>query len=329
MFTIIQSLVSYTPNELFTIFTGVVVSNVFIVLFYKTFKLKWPDLYFSVNNMDAFFISVSFQRYLFFRFFPCFLINTLVITVITKTYPLHIAYTAGAFSLFIHGFLTNGIAIYRIIKKSKRIKIYFNYSFQLFLHLITMILLTLLGIASGFASRQAIFIALTPSPQGLVDNIWSALITVILVEYLRLIYTEKSIKLDEVFNKSLKSISPDILNLIDKYCISNNANAVLAKAICIVENIQRPKWIRMIENIKAILGLHGTYGIMQVKTNKFISDEESVRLAIATHLQESNIVRTTDMLRYYINKYNSSEEYKDLVIRAMYFIDPNSADYPG
>lgn len=329
MYQQIINLFTSIPDEAYSILAVVIFANSIILFFYQTFKLKWPDLYFSVNNMDAFFISVSFKRYIFFRFFPCFVINTLAVAVLIKSTSIQTAYIAGAISLFAHALITNGRAMFDLITRSKRIKIYFNYSFQILIHFFTIALLVFVGIVSGFASRLIFFRVLTPSPQGLVDNIWSALIAVILVEYLRLVYSDKSIGLDEVFDKSLKNISPELLNFIDQACVAHNANPVLVKAICIVENIQRPKWVRTFENFKARLGLTGTYGIMQVRSKKKISDKESVDIAVEEYLKDTRYTKNTEALKLHINKYNSSEKYKDLVIRVMYFIDPNSADYHG
>lgn len=302
MYQQIINLFTSIPNEFYSVVAVVVFANTIILLFYQTFKMKWPDLYYSVSNMDAFFISVSFKRYISFRFLPCFLINTLAVAVLTKDSSIQTSYIAGASSLFVHALLTNGRAFYDLIIRSKRIKIYFNYSFQLLIHLFTITLLLLVGIISGLASHLTFFKLLTPSPQGLVDNIWSALITVILVEYLRMLYSDKSIGLDEIFNKSLKIIHPTLLSHIDQACLTYSANPILAKAICIVENIQRPKWIRTVENLKAIFRLTGTYGIMQVRSNKRISDTESIDIAVKDYLKDTRYIRSTELLKSYINR---------------------------
>ncbi|TAL72364.1 MAG: hypothetical protein EPN88_04930 [Bacteroidetes bacterium] len=317
------------PAEAYSVIATIIFSNVVISIFYHVFKLKWPDLYFSVNNMDAFFISVSFKRYLLFRFLPCFLIGTLAVSIFTKNLAVEIAYIAGLSSLFVHSLLTNGRAILDLLTKSKRIKIYFNYGFQIVLHLFTIVFLSVLGVISGVASRSSIFMAITPSIEGLVDNIWAALLTVIIVEYLRVAYAEKSIKIDEVFSRSVKNINPNLFNHIDENCPSQKANPILVKAVCIVENIQRPKWIRKIENIKAFLRLCGTYGIMQVKSTKFISDEKSIDIAIKNYFSNSQGINNIDELKIIISKFNALETYNDLVIQAMYYLDPNSANYPG
>lgn len=309
--------------------TAIIAINLIISLFYHAFKLKWPDLYFSVNNMAAFFVTVSFKRYLAFRFVPVFLFSTIILGILMKNQSINVSISLGILSLFFHSVFTNGRAIYDLLTNSKRIKVYFNFGYQIVIHFLTFVSLIILGVASGLAAKSAFVVTITPSIQGIADNIWSALLTVLIIEYLRTIYTEKSIDVDQVFENSLNKIDPKILKYIDKVSLELNANPVLVKAICLVENIQRPKWIRNVENIKALLHLTGTYGIMQVRASKHVSDTESVKIAVEEYFSNSNGVKDSNSLSGLIKKYNPSKSYEDLILRAMYYIDPNSADYPG
>ena len=63
----------------------------------------------------------------------------------------------------------------------------------------------------------------------------------------------------------------------------------LIYAVLIIEAFNRPKIYRMLENILFHFGLAKTLGIMQVTTEKYINDEESVRLGatkiVNDHLQ--------------------------------------------
>lgn len=308
---------------------AIIAINLIIFLFYHAFKLKWPDLYFSVNNMAAFFVTVSFKRYLVFRFAPVFLFSTIILGILMKDQTVNLSINLGVISLFIHALLSNGRAILELLTNSKRIKVYFNFGYQIVIHLITFISLIFLGFFSGLVAKSAFIVSITPSIQGIADNIWSALLTVLIIEYLQTIYKEKGIDIDQVFENSLTKIDPKILKHIDELSQALNANPVLVKAICLVESIQRPKWIRNVENIKAFLRLTGTYGIMQVRVNKPISDNESVKMAIEKYFSNSKGIRDQQSLLDLIKKYNSSKSYADLVFRAMYYIDPNSAEYPG
>lgn len=314
-------------NIAFLVLSLVIVSNSIISLFYSAFKLKWPDLYFSVNDMAAFFISVSLKRYLAFRFIPVFLILTIVLGVFMKELSINIATSAGIICMGVHALLSNGRAIYDLIRRSKNIKIYFNITYQISLHIITIAVLFILGFLSGLLSKTPFVEIITPSIQGLTDNIWSALLTVILIEYLRLLYTEKSIDIEEVIKRSQNNIEPDIFKMINYVSTKFNANPILLKAICIIENIQRPKWVRKIENIKSFLRQTGTYGIMQVKSSRPISDLESIEIAA-----ENFFINTVDMKSYEsivqkITNYNDSVQYRDLVIKAINYLDPLNALY--
>ncbi|WP_198040130.1 hypothetical protein [Microbulbifer agarilyticus] len=68
----------------------------------------------------------------------------------------------------------------------------------------------------------------------------------------------------------------------------------LIYAILIVEAFNRPKLYRLVENILFYFGLAKTLGVMQVTTEKFITDYESVRLGaqkiVGDHLKAKLIV---------------------------------------
>ena len=194
-------------------------------------------------------------------------------------------------------------------------------------HIITFILLITLGLLSGFLSKSSFVNIITPTIQGLTDNIWSALLTVILIEYLRLLYTEKSIDIEEVIKRSKKNIEPDVFKMIDYVSTKFKVNPTLLKAICIVENIQRPKWIRKIENIKAIFRQTGTYGIMQVKSNHPISDLQSIEIAAKIFFPNTADIQNYETTTQKIASYNDSIQYRDLVIITMNYLDPLNALY--
>jgi len=60
--------------------------------------------------------------------------------------------------------------------------------------------------------------------------------------------------------------------------VESQEQEVLAYAILIYENFNRPKIYRLIERLAFGLGIVKTLGVMQVESDKRISDEESVRL---------------------------------------------------
>ena len=89
-------------------------------------------------------------------------------------------------------------------------------------------------------------------------------------------------------------------------------------SIMIVEAINRNRFLRFIERTLYPLGLIKTTGIMQVKSDKPLSDEESIRVAQRKIIDLYNKHRDTsrgnyDLARKIIEKYNGGYSYLDSV----------------
>lgn len=316
-------------TNILTILSIVTITNTLILIFYEAFKLKWPELYFSISDKAALFVSVSPKRYIVFRLLPTFVVITFIAGVFVKSGNYSLAMYSGLFSGLFYSLLTSGRAIVDLVTNSSKIKTYFNKAFQILLHLVSIALLIITGLVAGVISNTALINSLTPTVQGLVDNIWSSLIAVLLIVYLEKIYSSDVPDIEDIFKKSIKNIEPRILTTIDSVSKKHNAKAILVKAICLVENIQRPKWVRNIENLKAKLKIEGTYGIMQVSNNHYISDIESIEIAVEKWFKYTSPITANESIKNYISKYNADTRYVDLVLQAMYFLDPNSMNYPG
>ena len=96
------------------------------------------------------------------------------------------------------------------------------------------------------------------------------------------------------------------------------------KAVCIAENLQRPPWFRKIESSLSLFKAEGTYGVMQVKSKKRLSDEESVIISIRKFFKNTASISNIDSLREIIKKYNGNERYIDIVLKIMSFLDYSS-----
>mgnify|MGYP001588862971 CR=1 FL=1 len=175
--------------------------------------------------------------------------------------------------------------------------------------------------AGAAISKTEIVSNLTPTLSGLVDNIWSSLITALLAVYLYKIYQNQKVSQDELFDQSFKKLSPRLIKFIEEYCVEKMADKNLVLAICIVENIQRPSWLRKVEGIKSIIFRRGSYGIMQVQSDKLLNDEQSVKKAIDDffaynpHLDILSIKHLTE-------KYNNDPRYVDLIEHAYHYLHP-------
>lgn len=232
-------------------------------------------------------------------------------------------------SAIVYGLSTDGKAIYGILTRSSTIKTYFNSWFQIVLHIITILIFLFVGYISGLAAKTYLIRMITPSIQGLADNLWSSLLVVLLAFYLKEIYSQEGLSEDILFRKSMENINPNILNAIDTYSSKDNANPILVKAICVAENLQRPKWVRRIESILGIFKTEGTYGIMQVKSKKQLTDIESVSISINKFFKNTKGLTDVEKLTGIIINYNNDNRYVDIVLKIMTFLDYTSVGYRG
>jgi len=292
-------------------------------LFYKTFELKWPELYFSTNDIVALYVSASLKRYIFFRFLPFFISITFFAGVFMKDFATSEVVKTTVFSAFLYGFFTDIKAIFYIIKKSPEIKTYFNKQHQILIHFITFLFFLIIGYFSGYIAKNHFIKNIFPTIQGLVDNLWSSFFVVIFLFYIKKILSEEGLSEDYIFKNSLSKIDPRILKAIDYECKKFSANKNLVKAICIAENIQRPSWFRKIELIFGIFKKEGTYGIMQVKSKKPLSDIESISLAIEKFFKNTANIKDISTIKNIIFKYNNDKKYVEVIMKIMNFLDYN------
>lgn len=312
----------------FTVFIVVfTISNFLIWLFYRTLKLKWPDYYFSATDAVALFVSVSPFRYFAFRLFPPFLLITILLAAFNKSLnpsiDVNTSILIGLISCSFHALINNGLAFLKLLINSDSVKTYFNKYAQMGFHIFTIFLLCIVGVVAGLFSTTTIAIYITPSIEGLVDNTWSSVIAIVLFFYAEKIYRRNDdVDLEKVFKKSMNKVGADLLKYIDEISKKHSANATLVKAVCLVENLQRPKWLRQIENIKAFLKRDGTYGIMQVRVNKYINDKESIEIAISKWFKNTKTINSVHEIEKIAKTYNNDPKYVDLISRAYMYLMP-------
>lgn len=305
----------------------IILTNILAWIFYSTFKLGWPDIYFSTNEKVALFVSTTSKRYLSFRIFPLLIIILFSVSVLMKEKPVHQLLNAGVLSGAVYSLSTDGLAIMKLILNNSSIKIFFNRSSQILLHIATIISFSFIGLVAGYISSFKASQNLTPTPQGLVDNVWSAILVAIGVVYITYIFKPKDMEIEQIFKKSRENIDKSILEEIKSKSKLYNANPLLVEAICIIENIQRPKWLRKFESTLGKIKQNGSYGIMQITTKKPMSDVESVDRSIQEfHRGTTYLINYKDLYEH-IKKYNNSNEYIDLVIKAMEYLDSGSVKY--
>lgn len=299
----------------------VLISNFILYLTYRLIEFRWPEYYFSPNDKTSILFSQTLFRYSLFRVLPLVLLLLAILGIVQKSNilildPALLGLTIG----LIFGVINDAKAIYRIIKKTDGIKIYRNHVLQITVHLITIFVLSLTGYISGVISRNTAYYILLPDVQGVVDNLWSSFFTVLIIfigiKLRRHLIIE--VNLEDVIKNSSRGISENNLKLIENECIIHKADETLVKAIAIAENIERPSWFRKVEYILSFFGYRGSYGIMQVKSDHPISDDDSIRQAIKYYFSDSKNKPREEFVR----KYNNDDNFLMFVEEIIKYITP-------
>jgi len=281
---------------------------------YRYYEYKWPERYFGPEDKTNIFISTKPYYYFIFRLLPV-LVAIFVIegTVYKAGFVLFNPILLGAITGLSFAFYNDGKAIRDLLINSPNITIFINKTLQYLLHAISIPLLLLTGCIAGYLTTEKRAQLLLPNIDGLIDNIWASFLTVIIAFYfLELIKKPKEIKLEEVIEKNSRKINQKIIKHIEDISTKYNADPILVKSVCIAENIERPRWSRIIESCFGCIKRRGTYGIMQVKSNKPITDEQSVNIAVKNYFKGSKGIDFDSKIKQ-IRKYNDSDKYVNLV----------------
>lgn len=302
-------------------------TNLFIYLFYLYFKTHFPEDYFGPNDEYALAISVSLKRLLLFRIFPVLLINLTVFSYLNMKMDILSWVLLGVFSTGIYAFFTSGTAVIKLFINSPTIKIFTNKPTQFLYHISSIVLLLLIGIVAGLISSLRLTEQLSGGVKSLYDNLVASIIyTAVILPFLKFYkyWTRTSeLNVDQIIQNSILDIRSNgkLYKKIEDICKLKKANLSLVLAFCVVENIQRPKWFRAIENLQPF---RATRGIMQVTSKKIITDEESVDMAVSKYFKNTETVLiNSDFLSQTAARYNGklNEKYTLFLERALDNID--------
>lgn len=194
------------------------------------------------------------------------------------------------------------------------------------LHVILVISYLGLSLFFTWCSRFIDISFLSPSIAGLVDNTWSALfVALIIAVYVEVFRNEQSrqqsnqqqeITRYNAIVKRQKRICSKFNHIIENACKVNCTSYSLLLSILIIEDINRPAPIRFIERQAVkIPGVELTIGLAQVKSNKPISDEESIYKA-AYLLKNTDVCSLTEKSTV-LHRYNNDDNY----IRSINYIE--------
>lgn len=301
--------------------------NTLIYFFYTYFKTNWPEEYFGPEDKVALFLSINPKRLLLFRIMPGASISILVFYYSGIVLSLHEWLLLSTFTMLFYGIATSGLCILKILVKSNSIILYSNKITQIVYHLASIVLLLIIGLVVGALCFLNIPSYLSGNIKSIIDNVVAALLYTAVIIPVYKTY-KNSISLldvnpDQIIEESIRKIRGNEVLYLEllSYCKKKKASSDLVLAFCAIENIQRPKWLRILENYWP---WSKTRGIMQITSKRPISDIDSIKQAVDIYfvgLDDSKI--DEDQLTIMIEKYtgSNSEKYLKLIEKALFAIN--------
>jgi hypothetical protein len=133
----------------------------------------------------------------------------------------------------------------------------------------------------------------------------------------------------ELATFGVRAVPRPLWDLAKRTADNAGADASLALAVMVVENLQRPPWFRRLERLKGFIFKRGTYGIMQVAAPQPITDEESIIRAVRERLTGVSVRSQSgevdwDLLDAFARTYNPNPNFSALLRSAISAIEDTS-----
>jgi len=267
---------------------------------------------------------IKWGKYFIFRLFPPTIIFILLAGIISKYYPsesliVYLLVCAISFSFLMDfmGLLQTEIMSVKIV----------------FVGNIIATLCTALAI--GILATYLDFSEVAPNLNGLFTNLWSSLLAAILIVFYMQTTNFNSAK-NKIINEQKKENtlnnfiidSYNSINLkydksIQQFCSENKTARSLMYAVLIYENMNRPAFMRFIENlIVRVFHIELTVGVAQVKSKRPLSDVASIEAgAKLLNNTEGNFWDVYNYpfvdLQKDLKKYNESNSYPEQIYKIM------------
>ncbi|WP_296150564.1 hypothetical protein [uncultured Flavobacterium sp.] len=179
-----------------------------------------------------------------------------------------------------------------------------------FLYAISTILITYLVYDKLISKREN----LLPDFSNIANELW-----IIILLFLYSLLNKIDSRSDSAEKRKLLYIKKNLTSLEKKYSLTIDAQVQSKRlkhiiyAIIIHENFNRPKIFRLAENLKRYISKEElTLGIMQVKSNKNISDKESIEMGIDKLLIEFKNLKINFQAEYLkLDENNRTNSYLD------------------
>lgn len=242
---------------------------------YGHIESKWPWSYYSVADYKSYFKASAPFRYLLFRFGPVILTSAFGIRQLASfDKPV---WTFGIALWMTHVSSTSG----RSLVNARRHGAGPPKGLPGIIHYISA-LVCLICVLAPIPIRQRL-IPIIPELEALVIPLWTALFVIIIGLLFVQATSNRVYSLGIMIAKQYERIGYELIAYAQKKAEASGLNRELVQAVMIAESLQRPTWFRRLEKLKGRVWREGTYGIMQVRSDRPISDRESIDIALERH----------------------------------------------
>ena len=279
-------------------------------LIYRRIQSEWPENYFSLTDYWSYVKALVPSRYIVFRFGPVVLVGLFGVRQLDELgWPVwpFAAVTFGA-----HVGVTSLRAVWRIARYRRAGE---RSAPLIVLHLGTAAAIAVCLAGSALVSGELSF--LVPDLESIRNEIWAALFgSMLAFAFIRSTRAPQR-TLVEVIAATRRRIGPELLNYAWLSALERGLDTRVVETVLLVEAIQRPKWFRRLEWLKGLVFRTGSYGIMQVQSQRPISDRASIDLALETHRAAFETAPSSEPGRYtqvsdQLRSYNASPAFLEL-----------------
>lgn len=287
----------------------------FLYVFFQAVRTEWPGSYFGPSDVTSYAVTASPLRYAGYRLLPLFTVCLFVAVTLERRDGYAIQTCLGI--ALTHAALTNGRALGRWARSGPLVRHRVPIAL---VRAVVFVGLVVVGYVAFLA--RGVLSSVVPPLDQLTSALWTAILAGVLGVYITNQSRHGGGDQFELVDRSAAQLDGGLKDLMVKVASANDADPNLGLAVMAVENLQRPPWFRQLERVKSLFVPSGTYGVMQVSADSWISDEESVRRAVETYLKGIHVPDDYEgqdnLLRGFAESYNPDPIYFEL-LQAAYF----------
>ncbi|MGX5692241.1 hypothetical protein ACWKWA_03575 [Dermacoccus abyssi] len=233
---------------------------------YRYLSVEWPERYADPEDLVSIVVSRSWWTYILFRLGPVAMAGILAVHGAQQLeWPSAVALLA----MCLTHVLTSSVAAMVTMSKNEWAR-----TTRMYFHGITAVGVVL-SCALVWATRRWTG-WLAPDVRGLSTNIWATVLALALAKGAYDLL-KRAPEAEYLHDRAARSVDPELLVKIRSADCSHTG---ALEAIALAEAVERPRWFRRLE--RCVPGVEST-GVMQVKHNGVLTDEESVELFLAKH----------------------------------------------